>query len=579
MSLFKGKKKETAEPEKTDHKPAARHHAPERTTVRHSGGQNRRPHQQPPRPAAARRPDHPKPHHQPRAETPRPATYRKPEHPKPHPQPRTETPRTATYRKPEHPRPHTQPRTDTHRPAAVVHHPPQQHKKPAAPTGPQLKFDQLGLAPFLLKAINEEGYADPTPIQQQTIPLALSGKDLLGCAQTGTGKTAAFALPILQKLTRPEVVGQQFRDIKALIVTPTRELAAQIGQSFAAYGRHSGLRYAVIYGGVFQGHQQKAMKGGVDILVATPGRLLDMMNQRLILLHKVEILVLDEADRMLDMGFINDIRKIVAKVPIRRQTLFFSATMPSEIRHLAGSILDNPVSISVTPDTSAAETVEQSVYFVERNDKPDLLKHLLSDEIFTRALVFTRTKVRADRVARKLTSDGIPASAIHGDKSQGARERVLAGFKDGSIRVLVASDIVSRGIDIDAISHVVNFDVPQQAEAYIHRIGRTGRAGAIGSAITFCDAEERGDLREIEKLLDKSIPVVSEHPYKSEMSVHEAVSEHRRRTGRKPQQGRSGQRPQRVSQAGQRPKQAPAAAPKTTHASHKPGSGRPGRRG
>jgi ATP-dependent RNA helicase RhlE len=461
----------------------------------------------------------------------------------------------------------------------VVSRPPQVHKKPAAPTGPQLKFDQLGLAPFLLKAIHEEGYSDPTPIQQQTIPLALSGKDLLGCAQTGTGKTAAFALPILQKLSRPEVVGQQFRDIKALIVTPTRELAAQIGQSFAAYGRHSGLRYAVIYGGVFQGHQQKAMKGGVDILVATPGRLLDMMNQRLILLHKVEILVLDEADRMLDMGFINDIRKIVAKVPIRRQTLFFSATMPPEIRHLAGSILDNPVSVSVTPDTTAAETVEQSLYFVERNDKPDLLKHLLSDELFTRALVFTRTKVRADRVARKLTSDGIPASAIHGDKSQGARERVLAGFKDGSIRVLVASDIVSRGIDIENISHVVNFDVPQQADSYIHRIGRTGRAGAVGSAITFCDAEERQDVREIEKLLDKSIPVVEDHPYHSRMPVHEALSEHRRRTGRKPQQGRSGQRPQRVSQAGQRPKQASATAPKTTHSSHKPGSGRPGRRG
>jgi ATP-dependent RNA helicase RhlE len=555
LSLFRGKKKETTEPGKTDHKPAARHQATERTTVRHSGGQNRRPH--PPRTATYRKPDQSKPHHQPRAETSRPATYRKPTQPKPQ----------------------FQPRAETHRPAAVVHHPPQVHKKPAAPTGPQLKFDQLGLAPFLLKAIAEEGYADPTPIQQQTIPLALDGKDLLGCAQTGTGKTAAFALPILQKLTRPEVVNQQFRDIKALIVTPTRELAAQIGQSFSAYGRHSGLRYAVIYGGVFQGHQQKAMKGGVDILVATPGRLLDMMNQRLILLHKVEILVLDEADRMLDMGFINDIRKIVAKVPIRRQTLFFSATMPPEIRHLAGSILDNPVSVSVTPDTTAAETVEQSLYFVERNDKPSLLKHLLSDELFTRALVFTRTKVRADRVARKLTSDGIPASAIHGDKSQGARERVLAGFKDGSIRVLVASDIVSRGIDIENISHVVNFDVPQQAESYIHRIGRTGRAGAVGSAITFCDAEERQDVREIEKLLDKSIPVVEDHPYHSRMPVHEALSEHRRRTGRKPQQGRSGQRPPRAAQAGQKPRQFPHTGPKTTHASHKPGSGRPGRRG
>jgi len=551
LSLFRGKKKESDQNDQNkgaDHKPAARQHAPERATIRHAEGQPRRPQHQPARPA----------------------TYRKPEQPKPHHQIGAETPRTATYRKPSHPKPQFQHRAETHRPTPVVHHPPQIHKRPAAPKGPQLKFDQLGLAPFLLKAIAEEGYADPTPIQQQAIPIALSGKDLLGCAQTGTGKTAAFALPILQKLTRPEVVNQQYRDIKALIVTPTRELAAQIGQSFAAYGRHSGLRYAVIYGGVFQGHQQKAMKGGVDILVATPGRLLDMMNQRLILLHKVEILVLDEADRMLDMGFINDIRKIVAKVPIRRQTLFFSATMPPEIRHLAGSILDNPVSVSVTPDTTAAETVEQSLYFVERDDKPKLLKHLLSDELFTRALVFTRTKVRADRVARKLTAEGIPASAIHGDKSQGARERVLAGFKDGSIRVLVASDIVSRGIDIENISHVVNFDVPQQADSYIHRIGRTGRAGAVGTAITFCDAEERQDVREIEKLLDKSIPVVEDHPYHSRMPVHQAVSEHRRRTGRGPQRG---------SQAGQKPKQFPHTGPKTTHASHKPGSGRPGRRG
>jgi ATP-dependent RNA helicase RhlE len=538
LSLFRGKKKEPVQTEKTEHKPASRQHVPERTIAHHAGGQSRRPQHQPARPATHRRPEQSKPHHQ----------------------PGTETPRTATYRKPEHPKPQFRHRAETHRPAPAVNHPPQLHKRPAAPKGPQLKFDQLGLAPFLLQAIKEEGYAEPTPIQQQAIPIALSGKDLLGCAQTGTGKTAAFALPILQKLYRPEAANQQYRDIRALIVTPTRELAAQIGQSFEAYGRHSGLRHAVIYGGVFQGHQQKAMRGGVDILVATPGRLLDMMNQRLILLHKVEVLVLDEADRMLDMGFINDIRKIVAKVPIRRQTLFFSATMPPEIRHLAGSILDNPVSISVTPENTAAETVEQSVYFVERDDKPKLLKYLLSKEIFTRALVFTRTKVRADRVARKLTADGIPASAIHGDKSQSARERVLAGFKDGSIRVLVASDIVARGIDIENISHVVNFDVPQQAEAYVHRIGRTGRAGASGMAITFCDAEERQDVREIEKLLDKSIPVVEDHPYHSRMQVHQAVSEHRRRTGRGPQRG---------SHSG----------PKTTHASHKPGSGRPGRRG
>jgi ATP-dependent RNA helicase RhlE len=548
LSLFKGKKKETVGTGKADQKAVSRPPAPEHANSRHSGEQTRRP-QQP---------------------TSRTATYRKPERAKPHHQPRAEAPRPAAFRKPEQPKPQTQHRMEPPRPAPAAHHPPQTHKKPAGPKGPQLRFDQLGLAPFLLQAVREEGYAEPTPIQQQTIPIALSGKDLLGCAQTGTGKTAAFALPILQKLTRPEVVNQQYRDIKALVVTPTRELAAQIGQSFAAYGRHSGLRHAVIYGGVFQGHQQKAMKGGVDILVATPGRLLDMMNQRVILLHKVEVLVLDEADRMLDMGFINDIRRIVAKVPIRRQTLFFSATMPPEIRHLAGSILDNPVSVSVTPDTAAAETVEQSVYFVERDDKPKLLKYLLSKEIFTRALVFTRTKVRADRVARKLTADGIPASAIHGDKSQGARERVLGGFKDGSIRVLVASDIVSRGIDIENISHVINYDTPQQADSYVHRIGRTGRAGAVGAAITFCDAEERQDLREIEKLLDKGIPVVEDHPYHSRMPVSQAVSEHRRRTGRGPQRG---SRPGQAARPGQ------VSGPKTATAGHRTGGVRRGRRG
>lgn len=531
LSLFRRKKKEpvaAAHKKEAHHPTGDRKHPP---TTSRPAGHPPRPHQPPPRGTA----------HQPR-------------------------PAAAGHRPPAQQRPQGPARAE-HQPAPVVHRQPPRAK---TASGPQLKFDQLGLAPFLLKAISEEGYAEPTPIQQQAIPVALSGRDLLGCAQTGTGKTAAFALPILQKLARPEVVGQQYRDIRALIVTPTRELAAQIGQSFSAYGRHSGLRFAVVYGGVFQGHQQKAMKGGVDILVATPGRLLDMMNQRLILLHKVEVLVLDEADRMLDMGFINDIRRIVAKVPIRRQTLFFSATMPPEIRQLAGSILDQPVSISVTPDTTAAETVEQSLYFVERDDKPKLLRHLLSDRNITRALVFTRTKVRADRVARKLTADGIPASAIHGDKSQGARERVLAGFKDGSVRVLVASDIVSRGIDIEDISHVVNFDVPQQADSYVHRIGRTGRAGAVGSAITFCDAEERQDVREIEKLLGRPIPVVEGHPFHSRMPAHLAVSEHRRRTGRGPQRG---------SQSGQKPKPPSHAAPKPAHTSPKSGGVRRGRRG
>ncbi|HTY08740.1 MAG TPA: DEAD/DEAH box helicase [Candidatus Edwardsbacteria bacterium] len=411
-------------------------------------------------------------------------------------------------------------------------------------------FEDLQLIEPLLRAVREEGYLAPTPIQAQAIPHALAGRDVLGCAQTGTGKTAAFALPILQKLDRPEVTAQRYRSIRALIVTPTRELAAQIGESFKAYGRHTQLKYAVVYGGVYQGIQVKAMYGGVDILVATPGRLLDLMEQRLILLSKVEILVLDEADRMLDMGFINDIKKIVAKVPARRQTLFFSATMPAEIRTLAGGILDNPVPISVTPDTSAAETVEQSVYFVERDDKADLLRQLLADPALRRALVFTRTKVRADRVARKLTGWGIPASAIHGDKSQGARERVLAAFKSGAARVLVASDVVSRGIDIEDISHVINFDVPHEPEAYVHRIGRTGRAGAAGTAITFCDREERDDLRQVEKLLGRPIPVVSDHRWHSTAPAAAPGAAPRRggghaATGPRGQYGRGGNRRRR----------------------------------
>ncbi len=441
---------------------------------------------------------------------------------------------------PQHPRPVRASGPQTVKPLQAMHpashqrpvHKPEHPVRPPAAQLPSVKFDQLGLAPKLLKALHEEGYRHPTPIQQQAIPVALSGRDILGCAQTGTGKTAAFALPILQRLDRPEVTSQHYHDIRALIVTPTRELAAQIEASFKAYGRHTHLRHAVIYGGVFQGTQVQAMRGGVDILVATPGRLLDLMSQRMILLHKVEVLVLDEADRMLDMGFINDIKRIVAKVPVRRQTLFFSATMPEEIRKLAGGILDSPVSISVTPQSTAAETVAQSVYLVERDDKAELLKHLLKDHGISRALVFTRTKVRADRVARKLSGWGIPAQAIHGDKSQSTRERVLGSFKSGGTRVLVASDVVSRGIDIEDISHVINFDIPHEAEAYVHRIGRTGRAGTSGKAISFCDSEEREDLRQIEKLLGRRIPLVEDHPFHSRMPVHQAIAEHRRRTGR-----------------------------------------------
>ncbi len=532
MSLFKRKKKSQSrrDDDTASKEDIARHkhHAGPTVHQQHgagrshpAGAQQHKPpqqsHHQPQRPAqhhGQHKPAQPTQTHRQGGQR-RPA--QQPQHGRPRPtqqvarQPVHQAPRSAAQHsaRPQHvPHVPAPPVRAPHVPPAPAHLP--RAPKPA-PAGPSLRFDQLGLKPNLLEAVMEEGYSEPTPIQQQAIPVALAGRDILGCAQTGTGKTAAFALPILQKLDRAEVVSQRYHDIRALIVTPTRELAAQIGESFKAYGRHTKRKYAVIYGGVFQGVQVKAMYGGVDILVATPGRLLDLMRQRMVLLHKVEILVLDEADRMLDMGFINDIQRIVAKVPSRRQTLFFSATMPPEIRTLAGGILDDPVSIAVTPDVSAAETVDHVLYYVERDDKPELLRRLLADPGISRALVFTRTKVRADRVARKLTAWGIPASAIHGDKSQGARERTLAAFKSGESRVLVASDIVSRGIDIDDISHVINFDIPHEAEAYVHRIGRTGRAGATGRAISFCDRDERDDLRQIERLLGRAIPVVAGH--------------------------------------------------------------------
>lgn len=372
-----------------------------------------------------------------------------------------------------------------------------------------MSFENLHLIAPLLKALETEGYTTPTPIQAQAIPLVLAGKDLLGCAQTGTGKTAAFALPILQHLY--SLQGHGRRTIKALVLTPTRELAIQIGESFAAYGRHTGLRNVVIFGGVSMQSQIKQLQKGVDILVATPGRLLDLMNQGFISLHEIEQFVLDEADHMLDMGFIHDVKKIIAKLPARRQTLLFSATMPPEIDKLAHSILHHPSKVEVTPVSSPAQ-VDQAVYLVEKQDKPSLLVELLKKHALVQTLVFTRTKHGADKVARVLNKLHISAEAIHGNKSQNARQRALGNFKAGKTTILVATDIAARGIDIDNLPLVINFDLPNVPETYIHRIGRTGRAGNDGRALSFCDTEERAYLKDIQKLLGRSIPM-SEHPF------------------------------------------------------------------
>jgi ATP-dependent RNA helicase RhlE len=374
-----------------------------------------------------------------------------------------------------------------------------------------MQFSDLGLIEALLRALRDEGYATPTPIQAQAIPHVLKGRDLLGCAQTGTGKTAAFALPILQRLEQPAI---KPGSIRVLVLAPTRELAAQIGDGFRAYGRHLRHPSTVIFGGVSQFHQEQALARRPEILIATPGRLLDLMGQGFVRLDALEVLVLDEADRMLDMGFIHDIRRVLQKVPPKRQTLFFSATMPPPIRQLADGILHSPVEVAVAPVSSAAETVHQSVYFVAKPDKGALLRHLLGDAAVSRALVFTRTKHGADKVAKQLLHAQIRAEAIHGNKSQNARTRALDGFKKGTVRVLVASDIASRGIDVDLITHVVNYDLPNEPETYVHRIGRTGRAGASGTAWSFCDHEERAYLRDIERTIRKNVPVVDDHPFR-----------------------------------------------------------------
>ena len=380
-----------------------------------------------------------------------------------------------------------------------------------------MSFENLNLIEPLLKALKSEGYTTPTPIQEQSIPIVLNGQDLLACAQTGTGKTAAFALPILQLLQGTKTNQRGPRPIRALILTPTRELAIQIDESFAAYGKHLGLSHLVIFGGVSQHAQTNALRYGIDILIATPGRLLDLIDQRFINLSSIEMFVLDEADRMLDMGFIHDVKKVINRIPAKRQTLFFSATMPAEIASLAGSILTNPARVEVTPVSSTAEKIEQGVFFVEKNDKRMLLLHLLKDESIRTALVFTRTKHGADKVVKDLNRANIEAEAIHGNKSQTARQRALNLFKSGQIRVLVATDIAARGIDVDDLGHVINYELPNVPETYVHRIGRTGRAGASGIAYSFCDGEEREFLRDINKLIIKAIPVIEEHPYPMSM--------------------------------------------------------------
>ncbi|HKP22630.1 MAG TPA: DEAD/DEAH box helicase, partial [Dongiaceae bacterium] len=373
-------------------------------------------------------------------------------------------------------------------------------------------FTELKLSAPLLQALATEGYENPTPIQAQAIPPLLEGRDLLGIAQTGTGKTAAFALPLLQRLTTTDRRAGP-RNVRALILTPTRELCVQILDSFRTYGRHLRLTRAAVYGGVSQGPQVSALSRGVDVLVATPGRLLDLMNQGQVRFDQLEAFVLDEADRMLDMGFIVPVKRIVAKLPKERQTLLFSATMPQVVAGLAASLLKEPVRVEVTPVATTAERISQRVHFVEKANKRALLAHLLSDQGIARALVFARTKHGANKVAEQLDRAGVRTDAIHGNKSQNARQKALNDFRNGKVRVLVATDIAARGIDVDGITHVINFDLPNEPESYVHRIGRTARAGNDGIAISFCDAEERAFLRDIEKTIRQQVPVDADHPF------------------------------------------------------------------
>ena len=375
-----------------------------------------------------------------------------------------------------------------------------------------MNFENLNLMKSLLESVKREGYVKPTAIQFQSIPHILNGKDLFGCAQTGTGKTAAFALPLLQMITQDKTAGNR-PGIKALVLAPTRELATQINESFRAYGKGTGITNTCIYGGVPQHSQVTILKRGVDILIATPGRLLDLIQQRYIHLDTVRYFVLDEADRMLDMGFIDDLKKIISTMPQKKQTILFSATNTPEIRTLAGKLMSHPVSVSVTPEILASGLVAQSVYYVKKEHKRFLLDHVMMNDSVDNALVFTRTKHGADKVARNLNKSGIKAEAMHGDKSQSKREKTLKGFKNGMIRVLVATDVASRGIDIDKLSHVINYEIPETPTTYVHRIGRTGRAGTSGIALSFCSSEERAYMSNISKLIRKEINVIRLHPF------------------------------------------------------------------
>ena len=374
-------------------------------------------------------------------------------------------------------------------------------------------FEDLGIMPAILEALKGEGYINPTPIQEKAIPILIKGKDLQGCAQTGTGKTAAFAIPILQRLSQNPLQKNGPKPIRTLILTPTRELAIQIGESFSSYGKNVNINHTVIFGGVSQGAQVDALRRGVEIVIATPGRLIDLNNQGLVALNKIEIFVLDEADRMLDMGFVNDVKKIIKLIPKHRQSIFFSATMPDSITQLASSILTQPQYVEVTPVSSTAETIAQELYFVDMVNKRDLLLHILKDKELKSILVFTRTKHGADKVVKLLERESIKAAAIHGNKSQNARQKALNDFKDKKLRVLVATDIAARGIDIDELELVINYEIPNIPETYVHRIGRTGRAGQIGKAISFCDSDERIYMRDILKLTKINIPVANEHPF------------------------------------------------------------------
>ena len=392
-----------------------------------------------------------------------------------------------------------------------------------------MTFNDLELTEPLQKAVQKVGYTTPTPIQQQSIPAILAGRDILGCAQTGTGKTAAFSIPTIQILTKNTQPHNQKPTIKSLILTPTRELAIQIGESLSEYGCFSPLKHLVIFGGVPQHSQVQALRNGVDILVATPGRLLDLMDQGYISLSKIEIFTLDEADRMLDMGFVHDVKKVIKKIPTRRQTLFFSATMPDSIMDLANSILTNPLKVEIKPVTTTAELIQQELYYIDKTNKKNLLIDLMKLSDADRVLVFTRTKHGANKVVKDLIKEGIKAEAIHGNKTQNARQKALKNFKDKTTRVLVATDIAARGIDIDELALVINYEIPNIAETYIHRIGRTGRAGASGKAISFSDYEEKAFIRDIQKLMDLKIPVIENHSYPME---YFEIPE------KKPQQGR-----------------------------------------